>query len=131
MRQRVRRVVAEDFALVGDASGFVDAITGEGISLGMDTAAALVADLAERRRGVLRDYAAAHARAFRRYSLLTNGLLTLARRPALRRTAIALLGRHPAVFEAVLHRAMALEKGDRPLIPVPGKKGPVPFSQRR
>ena len=61
LRQRVRGVVAEDLALVGDAAGFVDAITGEGISLAMDTAAALVADLARRRRGVLSDYAAAHA----------------------------------------------------------------------
>jgi len=107
LRQRVRGVVAEDFALIGDAAGFVDAITGEGISLGVDTAAALVADLALRRGGVLHGYAAAHARAFRGYWLLTSGLLALARRPALRRTAVALLARRPSVFEALLHRAMA------------------------
>jgi flavin-dependent dehydrogenase len=107
LRQRVRRVVAADFALVGDAAGFVDAISGEGITLGMDTAAALVADFVERRSGVLHGYAAAPARAFRSYWLLTAGLLTLARRPALRRTAVALLARRPRVFESLLHRAMS------------------------
>lgn len=107
LRQRVRGVVADDFALVGDAAGFVDAITGEGISLGMVTAAALVADFAERRGGLLTGYAAAHARVFRSYWLLTNSLLALARRPALRRTTIAMLARRPAVFETLLHRAMS------------------------
>jgi flavin-dependent dehydrogenase len=107
LRQRVRGVVAEDFALVGDAAGFVDAITGEGVSLGMDTAAALVADFAEQRGGILHGYAAAHARAFRSYWLLTNALLALARRPAVRRAAIAVLARRPGVFEALLHRAMS------------------------
>jgi menaquinone-9 beta-reductase len=131
LRQRVRSIVAEDFALIGDAAGFVDAITGEGISLAMDTAAALVADLATRRRGVLCDYAAVHARAFRSYWLLTNGLLTLARRPALRRSAVALLARHPGLFEALLHHAMARNKGDRPLFPDLGKKGSVPFVHPR
>lgn len=107
LRQRVRNVVADDFALVGDAAGFVDAITGEGISLGLDSAAALVADFAERRGGVLHGYATTHARVFRSYSLLTNLLLTLARRPTLRRTAIAMLARRPGVFETLLHRAMS------------------------
>lgn len=107
LRQRVRRVVAQDLALVGDAAGFVDAITGEGVSLGLVTAAALVEDLANRRAGILHEYAAAHARAFRGYWILTNALLTLARRPVLRRATVDFLARRPRVFEVLLHRAMA------------------------
>jgi len=107
LRQRVRAVVADDFALVGDAAGFVDAITGEGISLGVETATALVADFATRGGGILHGYAEAHARAFRNYRLLTTALLALAHRPSLRRAAIATLARRPGVFQTLLHRAMS------------------------
>lgn len=43
--QPVRRVVAGNLALVGDAGGYVDAITGEGLSLAFQHAEALVAAL--------------------------------------------------------------------------------------
>src|SRR6185437_3469572 len=43
LRQRATRRVAGRALLVGDASGYVDALTGEGISLGLAHARAAVA----------------------------------------------------------------------------------------
>ena len=109
LRQRVRAVVAEDVALVGDAAGYVDAITGEGISLALQSAAVLTHELGQRRRGVLVGYARAHRTTFRRYARLANALLALARRPALRRRAVAVLSRWPRLFSATLARAFSPE----------------------
>jgi len=105
LRQRVRAVVAEDAALVGDAAGYVDAITGEGISLALQSAAVLSRDLGDRRRGVMLGYAKAHRSAFRRYARLADALLAVSRRPALRRRLVAGLARWPRVFGAALARA--------------------------
>ena len=43
LRQRARRRVAGRVLLVGDAGGYVDALTGEGIALGLAQARAAVA----------------------------------------------------------------------------------------
>jgi 2-polyprenyl-6-methoxyphenol hydroxylase-like FAD-dependent oxidoreductase len=109
LRHRARAVVAEDVALVGDAAGYVDAITGEGISLALHTAAVLTRELGDRRRGVMTGYARAHRAAFRRYARLADALLAVARRPALRRRAVALLARFPRLFGAALARAFSPE----------------------
>jgi len=105
LRQRVRAVVADDVALAGDAAGYVDAITGEGISLALESAAVLTRELAQRRRGVMVGYARAHHHAFRRYARLADALLAVARRPALRRRLVDVLARWPRVFGAALVRA--------------------------
>lgn len=101
------RVVAERLALVGDAAGYVDAITGEGLSLSLVSAGALAACLPEarRRRGAphtLAPYADTFARLFRRYAWSTGALLALARHPRLRRPLLRALGRRPRLFEATL-----------------------------
>jgi 2-polyprenyl-6-methoxyphenol hydroxylase-like FAD-dependent oxidoreductase len=101
------RVVAERLALVGDAAGYVDAITGEGLSLSLVSAAALVGCLPEalRRRGAphaLAPYEETFARLFRRYAWSTGALLALARHPALRRPLLRALARRPRLFEATL-----------------------------
>src|SRR5207342_1681696 len=46
LEQRTRRRTAGRVLLVGDAAGYVDAITGEGIALGLATAGAAVRCLA-------------------------------------------------------------------------------------
>jgi len=102
-----RARTADRFVLLGDAGGYVDAITGEGLSLAFHCAEVLAAVLPEAlARGAdqaaLRPYERAFARAFRRYSLLTHGLLALSRRPALRRATVRLLGRQPRLFAAIL-----------------------------
>lgn len=105
--RHARARTADRFALVGDAGGYVDAITGEGLSLAFHCAEALCATLpAALARGAdrqsLAPYEREYARAFARYSILTRGLLLLSRRPRLRRSAIRLLARHEWLFERIL-----------------------------
>ena len=71
LRQRARRRVAGRVLLVGDASGYVDALTGEGIALGLAHARAAVAAV---RAGEPRRYEREWRRLGWRTRLLTHGL---------------------------------------------------------
>jgi flavin-dependent dehydrogenase len=97
--QRARRVVQGRVALVGDAAGYLDAITGEGLAVAFHQARALAAALA---RGDLASYAAAHRRIGRLPGAVTGLVLALERRPALRRRAIRALAAEPALFSRLL-----------------------------
>ncbi|GAA3823904.1 NAD(P)/FAD-dependent oxidoreductase [Sphaerisporangium flaviroseum] len=100
LRQRVRARVAGRVLLVGDAAGYVDALTGEGVSLGLLSARALVACLRAGRPEV-------YERAWRRLSLrhraLTGALLAARRRPATARLIVPAARRLPAVFTATVN----------------------------
>jgi flavin-dependent dehydrogenase len=85
--------------LVGDAAGYVDALTGEGVSVSLASARALVECLAA---GRPRDYDAQWRRVSRRYRLITEALLGAARHPALRRTIVPAAARLPRVFAAAV-----------------------------
>jgi 2-polyprenyl-6-methoxyphenol hydroxylase-like FAD-dependent oxidoreductase len=107
LAQGVSRVVAERLVLIGDAAGYRDAITGEGLSLAFASAAALAAVVPEAlARGAtasaLEPYARAHARLFRHYALVTGAVLAVARRPGLRRPLIRWLGRHPGLMDRLI-----------------------------
>ena len=97
--QRVRGVVRGPVALVGDAAGYLDAITGEGLAVTFHQAAALVAAIAA---GDLARYAAAHRRIGRLPGIITRLVLACERRPALRRRAVAALAAEPALFSRLL-----------------------------
>jgi flavin-dependent dehydrogenase len=100
LHQRSTRRVSGRVLLVGDASGYVDALTGEGIAVGLAQAraavGAIVADDPER-------YEASWRRVTRRYRLLTGGLLAWTRRPLLRRTLVPAAAAVPAVFTATVN----------------------------
>lgn len=103
--------VADRLALLGDAAGYVDAITGEGISLALASARALGRILPDAlaqgaTKTSLRPYERALQKAFFRYEMLTRALLSLAKRPPLRRRVIRLLGRSPNLFKRVLQVAV-------------------------
>jgi 2-polyprenyl-6-methoxyphenol hydroxylase-like FAD-dependent oxidoreductase len=103
----VRARTADRLVLVGDAAGYVDAITGEGLSLAFHSAELLARVLPDAlvrggSRAALAVYEREAARAFRRYALLTRGVLALSRRPWLRRRVVGLLGRAPRLFSATL-----------------------------
>lgn len=93
--------------LIGDAAGYRDAITGEGLSLAFASAAAL-ADVipgALEQGGTastLRPYARAHARLFRRYALVAGAVLAIARRPRLRRPLIRWLGAREELLDRLV-----------------------------
>lgn len=99
LEQRVRRVHQGRVALVGDASGYVDAITGEGLTVGFLQAEALTEALL---CGDLPAYARAHRRIGRRLEWITRRLLAIERRPALRRWVIRMLAEHPSLFDRLL-----------------------------
>ena len=101
--QNARTRVLDRFALLGDAAGYVDALTGEGLTLGLRGAGHLGAILpqvlaSEASRHSLLPYQRAAQRDFRAYSTLTRALLLIARRPWLRRAAIHHLALHPRLF---------------------------------
>ncbi len=98
---RLRRVARGNIALVGDASGSVDAITGAGLTLAFRQALALADALAT---GDLTRYEAAHRRILRRAEWMADLLLWMGRRRRLRRPALHLLAGHPAVFSKLLAR---------------------------
>lgn len=99
------RVYRGRIALIGDASGSVDAITGEGLSLGFCQALAL-ADALE--GGDLRNYQAAHRRLNRRPTLMGRLLLLLDNQPKLRKRAMRAFAAHPDLFA----RLVAVHVGD-------------------
>jgi len=110
--QGVRSRIADRFVLVGDSAGYVDAITGEGISLALAGAQALGAILPRAlQRGATRDsllpYERAAAREFRRYTVVCRSVLGLARRPRLRRRVVRFLGSHPGLFDRLIALALA------------------------
>jgi flavin-dependent dehydrogenase len=106
-RQRVRRRWHGRLALVGDAAGYLDAITGEGLSLAFRTARALVAAIAD--HDTLAGYEAAYWRLSRNYYWTTGLLLAVGLRPRLRRALITTLSERPEIFE----RLLAISTGER------------------
>ncbi|NEA52795.1 NAD(P)/FAD-dependent oxidoreductase [Streptomyces sp. SID13666] len=100
LRQRVRRRVAGRVLLVGDAAGYTDALTGEGIALGLQSAEAAVRSLLGGRPEA---YEAAWTRLTRRHRLLTGALLTAGRHPRTARLVVPAASRLPAVFSAAVH----------------------------
>jgi flavin-dependent dehydrogenase len=96
---------------VGDAAGYVDAITGEGLSLAFEGAAALGASLDQvlatgATATSLEPYAQAHRRAFERYARLAGTLVWTAHRPGLRRFVVDRLIAAPKLFEWALAAAL-------------------------
>ncbi|WP_432135202.1 MULTISPECIES: NAD(P)/FAD-dependent oxidoreductase [unclassified Streptomyces] len=100
LRQRVRRRAAGRVLLVGDAAGYLDALTGEGVALALATAGAAVRCLAA---GRPEEYERAWARLTRRHRLLTGTLLVASRRPGTARLIVPAASRMPPVFTAAVH----------------------------
>ena len=97
--RRLRRVFRHRTVLVGDASGSVDAITGEGLNLSLHHAVALSEALCHER---LASYQSEHARLARRPAFVAATLLSLDRYPALRRTIFKALALDPPIFGKLL-----------------------------
>lgn len=109
--RRATARVADRLVLLGDAAGYVDAVTGDGLSLALgcaeDLAALLPAALARgATREALRPYEAAWRRRFRPYVAWTRAMLALTRHPAVRRRVLALAAARPAPFERAVAAAV-------------------------
>jgi flavin-dependent dehydrogenase len=100
LRQRVTRRVAGRVLLVGDASGYVDALTGEGIALGLAQAKAAVAAV---RGGDPASYERSWQRLSWRHNLMTSALVSVSSRPLLRRGLVPAATALPVVFRAAVN----------------------------
>lgn len=101
LRQDVRRRVVGRVLLVGDAAGYVDAITGEGIAVAIASARVLVAALAAGRPEC---YEREWHRVSRPYRVLTSGLLTARQHPQVARRVVPAAARLPRVFGYAVNR---------------------------
>jgi flavin-dependent dehydrogenase len=99
LHQRVSRPVAGRVLLIGDAAGYVDALTGEGLSLGFRCAEAAVEAIA---RDAPEQYVAEHRRITRRYRLLTVALVRATVPAPSRRAIVPLATRAPWLFRAAV-----------------------------
>ncbi len=101
LRQSSSARVRGRVLLVGDAAGYVDALTGEGIAVGLASARALVA-------AVVADdpasYDRAWLRASRRYRWLTESLLWTQRRASTRKLIVPAAERLPRLFAAAVNQ---------------------------
>jgi flavin-dependent dehydrogenase len=100
MRQVVSRRVAGRVLLVGDAAGYEDALTGEGVSLAVKQAAAAVNAIAA---GEPSSYEAAWYRITREYRLLTRGLVLATAPRAVRPALVPACTVLPGVFRRAVH----------------------------
>jgi menaquinone-9 beta-reductase len=98
--RRLHYVHGGRVALVGDASGSVDAITGEGLELSFRQAAAFARSL---RAGDPRRYQREHEAICGRTRARAALLLSLDRYPAMRRKVLATLARRPKIFQLLLN----------------------------
>lgn len=101
LRQRSTARVRGRVLLVGDAAGYVDALTGEGIAVGLAQARAAVAAIVD---GDLPRYERDWRRVTRRHDLLTHGLLALTRHRELHRRIVPAAATLPRVFELAVNQ---------------------------
>ena len=99
LRQRSRRRVAGRVLLVGDAAGYVDALTGEGIALGLAQARAAVAAI---RHDRVDDYETAYAGSAAGTTCSPRRCSPRAGCPLVRRSLVPRATRLPRVFGAAV-----------------------------
>lgn len=105
--RRLKRVWRDNVALIGDAAGTVDAITGEGLGLAFSQAVAL-AECIEARD--LSPYQKIHDRLALRPLLMARLMLTLDGRPRLQHRTLQVFRKRPELFR----RLLALHVGALP-----------------
>ncbi|HEY3905113.1 MAG TPA: FAD-dependent monooxygenase [Streptosporangiaceae bacterium] len=104
LRQDVRHRVRANVLFVGDASGYIDALTGEGISVGLAQAAVLVECL---QSGRTADYEKAWRRVSRKSRLLTTGLLWSRHNSLLAPRIVPAATYFPSLFTSIVNQVAA------------------------
>jgi flavin-dependent dehydrogenase len=97
--RKLKRVWRKNIVLIGDASGTVDAITGEGLGLAFSQAAVLATCL---RFGNLAEYQTAHRRLALRPLLMARLMLTLDGRPNVQQRTLQVLRKRPEIFRKLV-----------------------------
>ncbi|MGF7179415.1 NAD(P)/FAD-dependent oxidoreductase [Tunturiibacter psychrotolerans] len=96
----LHRITSNTIALIGDASGSVDAITGSGLGLCFRQAVALANSLNTEDLAL---YQRAHRTIQRPARIMSHGLLLLDSFPHLRTLTLSSFQRHPILLEYLLH----------------------------
>ena len=115
---RLPRVTRGNVALVGDAAGAVDAITGEGLGLSFRSAAALAHAL---RDDNLARYEEAHRNLFRTPARMSQLLLQLGQHSVIRRRVMNTFQQHPDLFTRFLALHAAHDSRSAQLAAAAGK----------
>ena len=97
--RKLKRVANDSVALIGDASGSADAITGEGLALSFRQAIALASSI---ERGDLQEYARAHRSIGRLPHAMAKLMLTMDRWPGLERRGMRVLASGTPFFQELL-----------------------------
>lgn len=105
---RVKQRVAQNVLLIGDAAGYLDPLTGEGVALSAATAEAAIEAL---RTDDPASYEQRYREITRRYFFLTSVLLAAVRHPALHRPLIRAARAMPRMFDATLGALSHLDGG--------------------
>jgi flavin-dependent dehydrogenase len=100
LRQRVGNRTAGRVLLVGDAAGYVDALTGEGLGISFSAAELLVNSVAADRPA---DYDLQWRRMSRRYRILTAGILRASTYRPVRSRIVPAAKRFPRLFTGVVN----------------------------
>ncbi|MBO0680572.1 NAD(P)/FAD-dependent oxidoreductase [Mycolicibacterium sp. S2-37] len=104
LRQKARSRTAGRVLLVGDAAGYIDALTGEGLGLAFGGAELLVESVVAQRPD---DYDRQWRTLTRRYRLLTAGLVRAGSIPLLRSRIVPAAHALPTVFAGVVNQLAA------------------------
>lgn len=105
--QRPRRVTRGNIALVGEASGSVDAISGDGLTLAFQQAIALAECLS---CASLESYNRRHSAIMRRPRAIARALLAMDRSRMARELAMRAFARNPQLFRRLLNLHTAGER---------------------
>jgi flavin-dependent dehydrogenase len=101
LRQKVRSRVSGRVLLVGDAAGYVDALTGEGLGIAFSAAELLVRCVVADRPG---DYERQWRKMSRRYRLLTAAVLQASGYAPLRSRIVPTAAALPKIFTGVVNQ---------------------------
>lgn len=111
MARSAMRRTATRLVLIGDAAGFVDSISGDGLSIAFNSALALgrhvgriVESPADLR--VMAGYERELRRLSYAYKVVTGGMLWIARHPRIRGATLGYLGKHRRVFDQIVNVAL-------------------------
>ena len=105
--RKLKRVANETVALIGDASGSADSITGEGLALSFRQAIALAASI---ERGGLAEYDRTHPSIGRLPQTMAKLMLSLDRWPSLERRSLGVLASDESLFQELLSVHMGIAK---------------------
>lgn len=100
-KQVLHRRTLGRMLVIGDASGYLDPMTGEGVRLGFETANAAVTCVL---RDQPEDYETLWKRLYARYWFFTSGLLTMRRSHLSSQVAVRLMKLMPFLFDWTLHQ---------------------------